>query len=50
MTVQAIDPKGRWSFGKLSVQIAVWIFVVTWVMFIAVTIFIHQYAEEIVVG
>jgi hypothetical protein len=47
MKVQAIDPgKRRWSFGKLSVQIAVWIFVVTWVMFIAVTIFIHNMPKK----
>ena len=46
MAVQAIDPKGRWSFGKLSVQIAISIFVVTWVLFIAVEIFIHNMPKK----
>jgi hypothetical protein len=46
MTVQAIDPKGRWSFGKLSVQIAIGIFVLTWVLFIAVTIFLHNMPKK----
>jgi hypothetical protein len=40
MTVQAIDPaQRRRSFGKLSVQIAVWIFIVTWVLFVGFTIY-----------
>lgn len=50
MAVQAIDPKGRWSFGKLSVQIAVWIFVLTWVLFIAVTIFINNMPKKSVLA
>ena len=36
MTMQAIDPKLReWSFGKLSVQIAVWLFVGMAILLIA---------------
>jgi hypothetical protein len=47
MTTNAIDPAARrLSFGKLSVQIAIWIFIVTTVLLIAFYIAYNQMPKK----
>jgi hypothetical protein len=47
VTVQAVDAQDRrWSFGKLSVQIAVWTFILSWALIIAAKIFVHESPKQ----